>query len=148
MFFQNFFQYGHALAWENSRHLATPPLVSQPNDVWEAIDRRNSILMTQIWVVLLIGWINFPGGTRLRAVSLFSVVRRAKRETRKWPRAWLMITMGCGSEFQIVRCCKWEWSTAIFLQLCWWNWQKPFRRSSYASWWSVGLQHFCYIGRC
>ena len=24
---------------------------------------------------------------RLRAVSLFSVVRRAKRETRKWPRA-------------------------------------------------------------
>ena len=26
---------------------------------------------------------------RLRAVSLFSVVRRAKRETRKWPRAWL-----------------------------------------------------------
>ena len=27
---------------------------------------------------------------RLRAVSLFSVVCRAKRETRKWPRAWLM----------------------------------------------------------
>ena len=27
---------------------------------------------------------------RLRAVSLFSVVRRAKRETRKWPRARLM----------------------------------------------------------
>ena len=27
---------------------------------------------------------------RLQAVSLFSVVRRAKRETRKWPRAWLM----------------------------------------------------------
>ena len=27
---------------------------------------------------------------RLRAVSLFSVVRRAKRETRKWPRACLM----------------------------------------------------------
>ena len=25
--------------------------------------------------------------SRLRAVSLFSVVRRAKRETRKWPRA-------------------------------------------------------------
>ena len=24
---------------------------------------------------------------RLRAVSVFSVVRRAKRETRKWPRA-------------------------------------------------------------
>ena len=28
---------------------------------------------------------------RLRAVSLFSVVRWAKRETRKWPRAWLMV---------------------------------------------------------
>ena len=28
--------------------------------------------------------------SRLRAASLFSVVRRAKRETRKWPRAWLM----------------------------------------------------------
>ena len=28
---------------------------------------------------------------RLRAVSLFSVVRRAKRETRKWPRAWLVV---------------------------------------------------------
>ena len=27
---------------------------------------------------------------RLRAVSLFSVVRRTKREKRKWPRAWLM----------------------------------------------------------
>ena len=28
---------------------------------------------------------------RLRVVSLFSVVRRAKRETRKGPRAWLMV---------------------------------------------------------
>ena len=28
--------------------------------------------------------------SRLRAASLFSVVRREKRETRKWPRAWLM----------------------------------------------------------
>ena len=27
------------------------------------------------------------GRRRLRAVSLFSVVRRAKRETREWPRA-------------------------------------------------------------
>ena len=33
-------------------------------------------------------------GTRLRAVSLFSVVRRAKREKRKWPRAWLMARDG------------------------------------------------------
>ena len=31
---------------------------------------------------------------RLRAVSLFSVVRRAKRETRKWPRAGLMAREG------------------------------------------------------
>ena len=31
---------------------------------------------------------------RLRAVSLFSVVRRAERETRKWPRAWLMARDG------------------------------------------------------
>ena len=33
---------------------------------------------------------------RLRAVSLFSVVRRAKRETRKWPRAWLKARDGRG----------------------------------------------------
>ena len=30
------------------------------------------------------------GWNRLRAVYLFSVVHRGKRETRKWPRAWLM----------------------------------------------------------
>ena len=35
---------------------------------------------------------------RLRAVSLFSVVRRAKRETRKWPRAWLMVRDGRGTK--------------------------------------------------
>ena len=45
------------LAWENSRHLATVPLVSPPNDVWET---RAEIpywwrVTTQIWVVLLIG---------------------------------------------------------------------------------------------
>ena len=33
---------------------------------------------------------------RLRAVFLFSVVRQAKRETRKWPRAWLMVRDGRG----------------------------------------------------
>ena len=37
---------------------------------------------------------------RLRAVSLFSVVRRAKRETRKWPRAWLMARDGRGSRLR------------------------------------------------
>ena len=31
-----------------------------------------------------------PSRDRLRAVSLFSVIRRAKRETRKWLRAWLI----------------------------------------------------------
>ena len=30
--------------------------------------------------------------------SLFSVVRRAKRETRKWPRAWLMARDGRGTK--------------------------------------------------
>ena len=45
------------LAWENSPHLATLPLVCPPNDVWEA---RAEIpywwsVTTQIWVVLLIG---------------------------------------------------------------------------------------------
>jgi len=42
------------------------------------------------------------GETRLRAVSLFSVVRRAKRETSKWPRAWLMARdffSGCRPRF-------------------------------------------------
>ena len=34
---------------------------------------------------------------RLRAVSLFSVVRRAKRETREWPRARLMVRDGRGT---------------------------------------------------
>ena len=34
---------------------------------------------------------------RLRAVSLFSVVRRAKRETREWPRARLMARDGRGT---------------------------------------------------
>ena len=35
---------------------------------------------------------------RLRAVSLFSVVRRAKCETRKWPRVWLMVRDGKGTK--------------------------------------------------
>ena len=48
---------GKVVAWENSRHLATLPLVSPPNDVWET---RAEIphwwrVITQIWVVLLIG---------------------------------------------------------------------------------------------
>ena len=45
------------VAWENSRHLATLPLVSPPNDIWETSAEipywRH--VTTQIWVVLLIG---------------------------------------------------------------------------------------------
>ena len=40
---------------------------------------------------------------RLRAVSLFSVVRRAKRETRKWPRACLMARDGRGTRPRLAR---------------------------------------------
>ena len=45
------------LAWEKTRHLATLPLVSPPNDVW---DTSAEIpywwrVTSQIWVVLLIG---------------------------------------------------------------------------------------------
>ena len=40
---------------------------------------------------------------RLRAVSFFSLVRRAKRETRKWPRAWLMARDGRGCRPRFAR---------------------------------------------
>ena len=45
------------LAWENSRHLATPPLVSPPNDVWETSAEIPYWwrVTSQIWVELLIG---------------------------------------------------------------------------------------------
>ena len=57
------------LAWENSRHLATLPLVSPPNDVWETSAEIPYWwrVTTQIWVVLLIGraaweiWFNQSG---------------------------------------------------------------------------------------
>ena len=45
------------LAWKNSRHLATLPLVSPLNDVWQT-SAENSYwwrATIQIWVVLLIG---------------------------------------------------------------------------------------------
>ena len=50
------------LVWENSRHLATLPLVSPPNDVWETSEEIPYwwYITTQIWVVLLIGWNKFP----------------------------------------------------------------------------------------
>ena len=52
---------GRALAWENSRHLATLPLVYPPNDVWETSAEIPYWwrVTTQFWVVLLIGWIKF-----------------------------------------------------------------------------------------
>ena len=45
-----------SLAWENSRHLASLPLVSPPNDVWEtsAEIRYWWSVTTQVWVVLQI----------------------------------------------------------------------------------------------
>ena len=50
------------LAWENSWHFATLPLVSPPNDIWETSTEIPYwwCTTTQIWVVLLIGWIKFP----------------------------------------------------------------------------------------
>ena len=48
---------GVLLAWENSRHLATLPLVSLPNDIWETSAKIPYWwrITTQIVVVLLIG---------------------------------------------------------------------------------------------
>ena len=56
VFMWRYFLIEFYLAWENSRHLETVPLVA-PNDVWET---SAEILYwwrvtTQIWVVLLIG---------------------------------------------------------------------------------------------
>ena len=54
------------LTWKNSRHLATVPLVSPPNEVWETSAEISWRIITQIWVVLLIGrapwdiWFNQP----------------------------------------------------------------------------------------
>ena len=50
------------VAWENSQHLAMLPLVSPPKDVWEASTEIPywRPITTQIWVVLVIGWIKFP----------------------------------------------------------------------------------------
>jgi len=46
------------VAWENSRHLATLPMVSPPNDVWETSAEIPYWwrVTTLIWVALLIGW--------------------------------------------------------------------------------------------
>ena len=49
------------LAWENSQHLVTLPLVSPPNYVWETSAEIPFWwrITTQIWLVLVIGWIKF-----------------------------------------------------------------------------------------
>ena len=85
------------LAWENSRHLATLPLVFTPNDVWETSAEVPYWwrVITQIWVVLLIGWIKFvtrhdqsPRSTILdrspwdsTAILYFSVISRFPLKT-------------------------------------------------------------------
>ena len=45
------------LAWESSRHLATSPLVSSQNDIWETSAEIPYwwLVTSQIWVVILIG---------------------------------------------------------------------------------------------
>ena len=50
------------LAWENSQHFATSPLVSQQNDVWGVTARIPYWwhVATQVLVVLLICWSKFP----------------------------------------------------------------------------------------
>ena len=49
------------LAWENSWHFVTPPLVSPQNDIWETSTEIPYWwhVTTQIWVVHLIGWRQF-----------------------------------------------------------------------------------------
>ena len=67
------------IAWENSRHLATPPLVSPLNDVWETSAKIPYWwrVTTQIWVVLLISWIKFSHAARpiLSTTQLWRVTR-------------------------------------------------------------------------
>ena len=67
--------------------------------VWVYAISRKGIEHLGITLVLFSLWTSSLGKkrraacnyiSRLRAVSLFFVVDRAKRETRKWPRAWLM----------------------------------------------------------
>ena len=60
--------------------------IFKPNMSWYELQEKN----------LSIEATDRKGRGRLRAVSLFSVVCRAKGETRKWPRAWLMTWDGRG----------------------------------------------------
>ena len=87
-----------------------------------ALDRKyRKGMLVHCTSILTYRQLSRPGFTspRLRAVSLFSVVRRAKRETRKWPRAWLMARdgRGCRPRFALlaasplprVHCSHWSW---------------------------------------
>ena len=55
---------------------------------------------------------------RLRAVSLFSVVRRAKRETRKWPRAWLIARDGPRACIALTKSEEKERLLAVYTVMC------------------------------
>ena len=63
------------IAWQNSRHLATPPMVFPWNDVWET----NAEIpywwrvTTQIWVMLLIGWSKLSSANKKHYSDLGSV---------------------------------------------------------------------------
>ena len=60
---------------------------------WWILIINNDNYWLMIWLIPFVSFREKCYG-RLRAVSLFSEVRRAKRETRKWPRAWLMTRDG------------------------------------------------------
>ena len=59
------------LPWENCWHLVMPLTVSPPNDMWETCAEIPYWwrVTTQIWVVLLIGWIKFPMARSIRSTT-------------------------------------------------------------------------------
>ena len=100
------------LGRENSRHLATLPLVSPPNDVWEksAVIPYWWLVTSQIWVVLLIGraaweiWLNqseaLPRSGQWRVISmefLRSFLRRllAGKPVVAPPNVGCFLRLGC-----------------------------------------------------
>ena len=72
------------LTWENSWHLARPPLVSPRNDVLETSAEIPYWwrVSTQIWVVFLIGWSEFPA-------------QHVQSETLPRSGQWHVISMEC-----------------------------------------------------
>ena len=79
---QTFHRTCELIAWENSRHLATLPLVSPPNDVWETSAEIPYWwrVTSQICAVLLIGWVKFP-------------TRHDQTEALPWSGYWRVISM-------------------------------------------------------